>query len=68
LAEALNSGAPELETLLAKLPSDQREAFAMLKLDGLSIETASMKAGVSAAALKVRAPRAYKALKRVLGE
>ena len=68
LAEASNRGAPELETLLAKLPSDQREAFAMLKLDGLSIETASVKAGVSAGALKVRAHRAYKALKRLLGE
>jgi DNA-directed RNA polymerase specialized sigma24 family protein len=40
----------------------------MLKLDGLSIETASVKAGVSAGALKVRAHRAYKALKRLLGE
>ena len=68
LAEAFNRGTPELETLLAKLPSDQREAFAMLKLDGLSIETASAKAGVSAGALKVRAHRAYKALKRLLGE
>jgi RNA polymerase sigma-70 factor, ECF subfamily len=68
LAEVSNRGAPELETLLAKLPSDQREAFAMLKLDGLSIETASAKAGVSAGALKVRAHRAYKALKRLLGD
>ena len=68
LAEASNRGVPVLETLLAKLPSDQHEAFAMLKLDGLSIETASVKAGVSAGALKVRAHRAYKALKRLLGE
>jgi RNA polymerase sigma-70 factor (ECF subfamily) len=68
LAEASNRGAPELETLLAKLPSDQREAFAMLKLDGLSLETASVKVGISAGALKVRAHRAYKALKRLLGE
>jgi RNA polymerase sigma-70 factor (ECF subfamily) len=68
LADPSNREVPELETLLAKLPSDQRQAFAMLKLDGLSLETAAIKAGVSTGALKVRAHRAYKALKRLLGE
>jgi len=68
IEDTSNRGAPELETLLAQLPSDQREAFLMLKLDGLSIEAASAKAGVSVGALKVRAHRAYRALKRLLGE
>jgi RNA polymerase sigma-70 factor (ECF subfamily) len=66
--DASNTAAPELGTVLAKLPSDQREAFSMLKLDGLSLEAASAKAGVSVGALKVRAHRAYKALKRLIGE
>lgn len=67
-ADVSNTAAPELGAVLAKLPSDQREAFSMLKLDGLSLEAASAKAGVSVGALKVRAHRAYKALKRLIGE
>jgi len=67
IANPSNQGDPELETLLARLPSDQREAFSMLKLDGLSVEAASAKAGVSVGALKVRAHRAYRARRRLLG-
>ena len=67
-AETSNAAAPELEAVLAKLPSDQREAFSMLKLDGLSLEAAAVRAGVSVGALKVRAHRAYKALKRLISE
>jgi RNA polymerase sigma-70 factor (ECF subfamily) len=63
-----NSAAPELKTVLAKLPSDQREAFSMLKLDGLSLKAAAARAGISVGALKVRAHRAYEALKRLIGE
>jgi RNA polymerase sigma-70 factor, ECF subfamily len=66
--EASNTAAPELEAVLSKLPSEQREAFSMLKLDGLSLEAASAKAGVSVGALKVRAHRAYKSLKRLIGD
>jgi RNA polymerase sigma-70 factor, ECF subfamily len=58
---------PELSAVLAELPPDQREAFSMLKLDGLSVEAAAARAGVSAGALKVRAHRAYKSLKRLIG-
>jgi RNA polymerase sigma factor (sigma-70 family) len=65
--DACNMVPPELQALLAKLPSDQREAFSMLKLDGLSVEAASAKTGVSVGALKVRAHRAYKALKGLVG-
>jgi RNA polymerase sigma-70 factor (ECF subfamily) len=63
-----NSAAPELEVVLAKLPADQRQAFSMLKLDGLSLEAAAARAGVSVGALKARAHRAYKALRRLIGE
>jgi len=67
-AESSNAAAPELKTVLAKLPSDQREAFSMLKLDGLSLEAAAVRAGISVGALKVRAHRAYRALRRLIGE
>jgi RNA polymerase sigma-70 factor, ECF subfamily len=67
-ADASNSAAPELETLLARLPPDQREAFSMLKLEGLSTEAAAARTGVSVGALRVRAHRAYKALRRLIGE
>ena len=67
-ADTSNTAAPELETVLSKLPSNQREAFSLLKLEGLSLEAAAARAGVSVGALKVRAHRAYKALKRLIGE
>jgi RNA polymerase sigma-70 factor, ECF subfamily len=61
-----NEAAPELSSVLAELPPDQREAFSMLKLDGLSVEAAATRAGVSIGALKVRAHRAYKSLKSLI--
>ncbi len=67
-ADSSNTAPPELDEILAKLPSDQRQAFSLLKLDGLSVEAAAARAGVSVGALKVRAHRAYKALKRLIGE
>jgi len=66
-AETSIMAAPELSTALAELPPDQRDAFSMLKLDGLSVEAAAERAGVSVGALKVRAHRAYKSLKRLIG-
>jgi RNA polymerase sigma-70 factor, ECF subfamily len=66
-AETSMTAAPELSAALAELPPDQREAFSMLKLDGLSVEAAAARAGVSVGALKVRAHRAYKSLKRLIG-
>ena len=59
--------APDLGEALAKLPRAQREAFAMLKLEGLSVEGAAERAGVSVGALKVRAHRAYKTLRKLIG-
>jgi RNA polymerase sigma factor (sigma-70 family) len=59
--------APDLEPFLTKLPPAQREAFAMLKLDGMTLEDAAGRAGISVGALKVRAHRAYKALRKLIG-
>lgn len=52
--------------LLERLPASQREAFSMLKLEGLSVEEAAGRAGVTPSALKVRAHRAYGALRQAL--
>ena len=57
---------PSLADAMARLPAQQREAFLMLKLEGLSIEQAAQRAGTSVAALRVRAHRAYKALKKLI--
>jgi RNA polymerase sigma-70 factor (ECF subfamily) len=65
-ADTSSAAAPELSSVLAELPPDQLEAFSLLKLDGLSVEMAAKQAGVSAGALKVRAHRAYKSLKRLI--
>jgi len=49
--------------VLEKLPVTQREAFVMLKLEGLTTEEAAERAGVTVSALKVRAHRAYNSIK-----
>jgi RNA polymerase sigma-70 factor (ECF subfamily) len=54
---------PRLEALLGRLSPSQRQAFELVQLEGLSVEAAAAHAGVSTTALKVRAHRAYKALK-----
>ena len=59
---------PNLEAVMARLPDPQREAFAMLKIEGLSIEQAATRAGISVGALRVRAHRAYKALRKLISE
>ena len=59
---------PSLEDAMARLPEQQREAFSMLKLEGLSIEQAADRAGISVGALRVRAHRAYKSLRKLISE
>jgi RNA polymerase sigma-70 factor (ECF subfamily) len=61
------SADPNLAEALAQLPPNQREAFSMLKLEGISIQAAAERSGVSTGALKVRAHRAYKTLKKLIG-
>src|SRR5271155_1803138 len=58
---------PDLERVLEQLPPAQREAFSLLKLDGMSVEVAAARTGTSVGALKVRAHRAYRALRKILG-
>jgi RNA polymerase sigma-70 factor (ECF subfamily) len=58
---------PRLSHALDQLPPAQREAFEMLKLDGLTVQDAATRAGTTVGALKVRAHRAYKTLKAILG-
>jgi RNA polymerase sigma-70 factor (ECF subfamily) len=55
-----------VERVVDRLPPAQREAFVMLKLEGLSITEAAARAGTTPGALKVRAHRAYQALKTLL--
>jgi RNA polymerase sigma-70 factor (ECF subfamily) len=52
--------------VLETLPASQREAFTMLKIEGLTVQEAAERAGVSVAALKVRAHRAYGILRRAI--
>lgn len=64
-------GDPELvaATLdaLAALPTPQREAVVLTKLDGHSVAEAAEIAGTSVGAMKVRAHRGYEALRKLLG-
>jgi RNA polymerase sigma-70 factor (ECF subfamily) len=67
VAEVAAADAQALEHALAGLPASQREAFEMLQVEGLSVDAAAARAGVSRGALKVRAHRAYKALRALFG-
>jgi RNA polymerase sigma-70 factor (ECF subfamily) len=63
--EAIGS-ADLLEDALGRLPPAQREAFEMLQLEGVSVVAAAARAGVSPGALRVRAHRAYTAIRALL--
>ncbi len=52
---------------LARLPENQRVAFELLKQEGLSVAEAAETLGTTAAAVKLRAHRAYEALRAALG-
>jgi RNA polymerase sigma-70 factor, ECF subfamily len=53
--------------VLAGLPENQRTAFALIRIDGLSVAEAAELLGTSASAVKLRAHRAYVALEQQLG-
>jgi len=57
---------PELASAIEALPEKQREAVRLLQVEGLSVAEAATKTGVTQGALKVRAHRGYKALRRAL--
>lgn len=59
---------PELSAALASLPPNQRQAVEMIHLQELSVVDAAARAGVTPGALKVRAHRGYRALRRRLEE
>jgi RNA polymerase sigma-70 factor (ECF subfamily) len=66
VAGSLEAYGPDLEAILAKLSEPQREAFQLVQIDGLTVEAAAERAGITPGALKLRAHRAYKALRRLL--
>jgi RNA polymerase sigma factor (sigma-70 family) len=58
----------DLERALLQLPERQREAVHLLHIEGLSAKEAAQRAGTTAGAVKVRAHRGYRALRRLLGD
>jgi len=61
-----NPLAPELAAALAALPEAQRQAVTLVQVEGLSVAEAALRVGVSPGALKVRAHRGYRAMRRAL--
>ena len=59
---------PSVRRALESLPDSQREAVVMLKLEGLALQEAAQRAGVSVGALKLRAHRGYRGLRDLLGK
>ena len=60
-------GARIVEQVLAALPAAQREAFVLIRYEGLSMADAAAVLGTTPAAVKLRAFRAYEALREALG-
>ena len=60
--------AQRIERELAKLPETQREAFRLVKQEGLSVAEAAAVLGITVSAVKLRAHRAYEALRAALGD
>lgn len=56
-----------VEATLAKLPPNQREAFILIRYEGLSVADAAAILGVTEGAVKLRAFHAYEALREALG-
>lgn len=60
--------AVRLDQELQRLPENQRVAFELIKQDGLSVAEAAETLGTTVAAVKLRAHRAYEALRSVLAD
>lgn len=58
----------QVQAILAKLPTSQRAAFELIKQEGLTVAEAAQVLGTTVAAVKLRAHRAYEALRAALGE
>lgn len=63
---AARETAARLQRALRALPDTQREAFELIRLDGLSHEQAAAVLGTTVSGVKLRAHRAYEALRRAL--
>lgn len=57
-----------VEQTLAKLPPNQREAFVLLRYEGMSVADAAAILGATEGAVKLRAFHAYEALRAALGD
>jgi RNA polymerase sigma-70 factor, ECF subfamily len=60
--------ASRVERALATLPPNQREAFILVRYEGMSIHDAAMVLGATEGAVKLRAFHAYEALRAALGD
>jgi RNA polymerase sigma-70 factor, ECF subfamily len=60
--------ATRIQRELARLPATQRVAFELIKQEGLTVAEAAAVLGTTVGAVKVRAHRAYEALRLVLGD
>lgn len=58
--------AAQVEEVLARLPVNQREAFVLVRYEGLSIADAARVLGATEGAVKLRAFHAYEALRKAL--
>lgn len=65
-AAVAGEAARTVEQVLARLPAAQREAFVLLRYEGLSVLDAAQVLGATPAAVKLRAFRAYEALRAAL--
>jgi len=60
--------AVRIQTVLDGIPDNQRIAFELIKQEGLSVAEAAQTLGTTVAAVKLRAHRAYEALRAALEE
>jgi RNA polymerase sigma-70 factor, ECF subfamily len=65
---AAQETARRIQTALSQLPATQRAAFELIKQEGLTVVEAAEALGTTVAAVKLRAHRAYEALRDVLGD
>jgi len=63
---AARETAARLQRALRSLPETQRKAFELVRLDGLSHDQAAAVLGITVCAVKLRAHRAYEALRSAL--
>jgi RNA polymerase sigma-70 factor, ECF subfamily len=61
-------GARVVEEVLAGLPTAQRDAFILIRYEGLSMQDAAAVLGTTPTAVKLRAFRAYEALRAALDD